>query len=196
MNLHLVSCSDATGQRCLADPPLVVQLIAPGDDAAYGDARAEHRELRPLWYRLLTVIPPRPLTLVRGERVSVDLGETWHGLHFLLTGSAWQGEPPLDFLLRGGSELGRLDVGAGPARWLCAADLALAQRALTGVTDKALRARYAPEAMTAAQICPEIWSGGDELQDPLAWLLEGAGKLRRFLVEAVRAGRGCMLYFA
>ena len=196
MNLYLVSCSDTTGARCLTDPPLVVQLIAPGDSEAYADARAEHRALRPLWYRLLTVFPPRPLALVRGERVSIDLGETWHGIHFLLTGTAWEGDPPLDFLLRGGSELGRLDVGAGPARWLSAGELALAQRALTGVTDKELRARYSAEALAAAQVCPEVWAGQGPHADPLAWLLEGAGKLRRFLVDAVRAGRGCVIYFA
>jgi hypothetical protein len=29
----------------------------------------------------------------------LDLDKAWHGLHFLLTGTAWEGTPPLDFIV-------------------------------------------------------------------------------------------------
>ena len=35
---------------------------------------------------------------VRGTEGTLSLEKAWHGLHFLLTGSDWGGEPPLDFL--------------------------------------------------------------------------------------------------
>src|SRR6187402_1279312 len=46
----------------------------------------------------------------------VDLDKAWHCLHYLLTGSAWDGEEPLNFLVKGGTPLGEEDVGHGPAR--------------------------------------------------------------------------------
>src|SRR5262245_61651019 len=48
----------------------------------------------------------------------MDLDKAWHGIHFLLTGSAWDGEEPLCFLVKGGEEIGDEDFGYGPARIL------------------------------------------------------------------------------
>lgn len=39
------------------------------------------------------------------------LDKAWHGLHFLFTGTAWEGDPPLNFLVSGGREIGDVDVG-------------------------------------------------------------------------------------
>ena len=43
----------------------------------------------------------------------VDLDKVWHGIHFLLTGSAWEGEEPLCYLVNGGEWItsGQLTVG-------------------------------------------------------------------------------------
>ena len=38
--------------------------------------------------------------------LELDIGEAWHGLQYLLTGTAWEGQPPLDFLVPGGDEVG------------------------------------------------------------------------------------------
>jgi hypothetical protein len=32
---------------------------------------------------------------------SLDIDKAWHGLHFLLTGTAWEGTSPLDFIVAG-----------------------------------------------------------------------------------------------
>ena len=53
-----------------------------------------------------------------GPGGELDLDKAWHGIHFLLTGSAWEGEEPLCYLLAGGQEVGDEDVGYGPARVL------------------------------------------------------------------------------
>src|SRR4051812_40770621 len=52
-----------------------------------------------------------------GPFADLDIDKAWHAIHFLLTGTAWEGEPPLDFLAIGGTEIGE-DLGYGPARGL------------------------------------------------------------------------------
>ena len=47
--------------------------------------------------------------LERGQTPSVHLEKAWHGLHFLLTGSAGESCVPLGFLLEGGQEVGEDD---------------------------------------------------------------------------------------
>jgi hypothetical protein len=47
----------------------------------------------------------------KGDELEVD--KAWHGLHFLLTGSAWEGSFPLNFIVAGGQEVGD-DLGYGP----------------------------------------------------------------------------------
>jgi hypothetical protein len=47
----------------------------------------------------------------------VDLDKAWQCLHYLLTGTARDGEGPLSFLLKGGQAVGEEDLGGlGPAR--------------------------------------------------------------------------------
>lgn len=41
----------------------------------------------------------------------VDIDKAWHGLHYLLTGTAWEGAPPLNFLAAGGREVGEVESG-------------------------------------------------------------------------------------
>jgi hypothetical protein len=57
-----------------------------------------------------------------GDSLSVD--RDWHGIHFLLNQGAWDGEPPLDFIVSGGTEVGEVDVGYGPARAFLPCELA------------------------------------------------------------------------
>ncbi len=50
------------------------------------------------------------------HEAEADLDKAWHGIHYLLTGTAWKGEPPLCYLVRGGQTIGDVEVGYGPAR--------------------------------------------------------------------------------
>jgi hypothetical protein len=52
-----------------------------------------------------------------GPFADLDVDKAWHAIHFLLTGSAWEGDPPLNFIVIGGSDVGD-DLGYGPARGL------------------------------------------------------------------------------
>src|SRR5262245_26397413 len=58
-----------------------------------------------------------------GPYAELDVDKAWHGIHFLLTGTAWGGELPWGFVLRGGEALGDDDLGYGPARLLDAAQV-------------------------------------------------------------------------
>src|SRR4051812_22134863 len=46
----------------------------------------------------------------------IDIEKSWHGIHYLLTGTRDEGDGPLNFILAGGQEVGDVDVGYGPAR--------------------------------------------------------------------------------
>ncbi|HEX8535831.1 MAG TPA: YfbM family protein, partial [Cystobacter sp.] len=47
----------------------------------------------------------------------LPLEKNWQALHFLLTGTAWEGSPPLNFIAAGGQPVGDEEgFGYGPAR--------------------------------------------------------------------------------
>jgi hypothetical protein len=75
--------SDARIEALLRDPDTITDSL--DDDADEDDERTAHAEL--------------------------DGDKAWHGIHFLLTGTAGEGTPPLDFIVRGGQEVGDIDVG-------------------------------------------------------------------------------------
>lgn len=109
MTLGLAVVSDETIARLHEYPPLVWQVVAPNDPEAAAEAAAPRRPglLARLFGRPAPPSKPvPPLVLGKGEGEGVDLDKAWHGLHYLLTGTAWEGEPPLNVLAAGGREVG------------------------------------------------------------------------------------------
>jgi len=92
----------------------------------------------------------------------VDVDKAWHCLHFLLTGTAWEGEPPLDFIVRGGIEVGD-DAGYGPARAFGSGELRAIADALDKLPPDALVARFDAAKMDQLEIYP---AGGWAVVDP------------------------------
>jgi hypothetical protein len=202
MVLALGSVSDATIKRLLADPPLIWQVIAPDDPSAYARARRDEADRRKpgLLARLFGARPPDgeappvpPLALSDNEGDVADLDKAWHGIHFLLTGTADDGAPPLNFLVAGGAYVGDEDVGYGPARLFTAAETREIAAAITAITDDELRRRFNPQAMMAAEIYPEIWDRDPEDDDTLGYLIEYAGTLRQTLSTVTANGHGLMV---
>ena len=102
---------------------------------------------------------------------SAGLEKSWHGLHYLLTGSAGSagfgdagGETPkpLAFLLQGGHSIGG-DAGYGGQLFTPGETKAI-DAALSAVSDDQLWSRYDPAAMESENIYPMIW---DEPEDDL-----------------------------
>ena len=89
---------------------------------------------------------PPPLELQPGEGnlgPDGDFEKSWHGIHYLLTGTAWEGDPPLNFLLAGGRELD-IELGTAPPRPSASPRHGSSPRARP-VDDAELRRRYSPE---------------------------------------------------
>jgi hypothetical protein len=198
MCLGMVALDDANIARVLADPPLIWRVIAPDDPEPYEDARRAART--PSLIGRLFGRKPAPdapvadLDLDEDELADAELDKAWHGIHYLFTGTAWEGAPPLNLLVSGGREVGRIDVGYGPARVFVSGDVKEAHEALEGVSDETLRSRFRPDDMMKLKIYPEIWDRDPTDDDTLGYLMENVAILRRFLKEAVEHERGIVVY--
>jgi hypothetical protein len=198
MCLGLVTLGDANIRRVLDDPPLVWQVVAPDDPDAYEEARSQQGK-GSLLSRLLgrrRSAEVAELAMATGEGITTDLDKAWHGIHYLLTGTAWEGAPPHNFLLCGGREIPGTDLGYGPARVLMADETREASVALDALGDDELRSRFDPTAMVAMKIYPDIWTRPPEEDDTLGYLVEYVQTLRGFLHQAVDARVGLVLFLS
>jgi len=197
MYLELITVSDATIERLHADPPLVWALVSPDEPEAVAAARAAAE--RPGFLARVFGRAPAPadgpttLPLEPGEGSVTDLDKAWHGIHYLLTGTAWDGVPPLDALVSGGRELADIDVGNGAPRTLTAAETRAFANALDTLSEAELRGRFAPAEMMKLEIYPEIWDREPSEDDTLGYLLEHLTRLRDCLAEAVTQHRGLVI---
>jgi hypothetical protein len=128
----------------------------------------------------------------------VDLDKNWHALHFLLTGTAWEGEPPLDVLVRGGEDVGEEDVGYGPARLLHPAPVTDLHRALDGLPFERLLERFDGVEMDALEIYP---SGGWSAVDPRAerdvgGMADAYEQLRQLVRKGAAERRGLLVWLS
>jgi hypothetical protein len=123
-----------------------------------------------------------------------DVDKAWHGIHFLLTGSAWDGEPPLNFLVAGGREIGNVDVGYGPARGFTSAEVAEIARALEKISSDDLRARFDGEQLMSAEIYPEIWDRDPAEDDMLGYLVDYFEPMKALISRGAREGRALLVY--
>jgi hypothetical protein len=87
---------------------------------------------------------------------SLSLEKCWHGIHFALTHTAWEGEKPLNFLMAG-ETVGDVDIGYGPARILFSEDVLHIEEALAEFTEQDFDRNFDVIAMEEAEIYPQIW---------------------------------------
>ena len=113
----------------------------------------------------------------------------WHGLHYLLTRTAWGGEPPLDFIVAG-ENVGDVDVGYGPARAHDAVTVARIHAALAPITTAVLLARFDPADMSAKQIYPSIWDRDDSADE----LLQSYVELKTFIAATAAASDAVLVW--
>jgi hypothetical protein len=138
---------------------------------------------------------PPPEWPPRREGDEVNLDKAWHGLHFLFTGSASEGEEPGCYLVQGGTAIGNEDVGYGPARALRPAEVAKFAAFLRSQSEAELQRRFDPLRMTQLEIYPEIWEESESEEDSaIDYLLGGFETLREFVDAASKAGDGLIIY--
>jgi hypothetical protein len=126
--------------------------------------------------------------------VELDIGEAWHGLQYLLTGTPWEGAAPLDFLVRGGEDVGDIPSDEGTARVFTPAQVKALSAALQKVSEDTLRRRYDPARMQAQDIYPSTWEEPEEDVDPLEELLSYFEELQKFVATVAKRGDALLVH--
>ena len=121
---------------------------------------------------------------------SVSLEKAWHGLHFLLTGAAWESDLPLGFLLHGGETIGGDDAPA--ARLFMPEEVRALDLALAEVSGDRLWERFDPGRMTTEGIYPVIW---DEPESDLRKEYLGYFHAMKEFIHRASAGNQAVLVF-
>ncbi len=195
--LALYALSDATIERLHDDPPLAWRVMDPERPELEAKARADRQPRPGLFARLFKGAkaepppPPPPLDLAPGEGdlgPTGDLEKSWHGLHYLLTGTAEGGEPPLNFLMGGGREL-ELEDGEPPLLTHSSADTRGIADALIRLTDEEVRRRVNPAEMKQLEIYPGIWDQPENVD----YLLEDFRRLRETVSAIGNRGLGLLV---
>jgi Domain of unknown function (DUF1877) len=120
----------------------------------------------------------------------LDLDKSWHGIHYLLTGAAWEVGEGAGAAILGGDDMGD-DNGYGPPRLLDPETVRAVAAALDALDTETLRARFDPAAMRAADIYPDIWDEGFELFD--GYFAPHFEQLRGFYQTAAANGQAVLL---
>jgi len=188
---HLARLTEAQLADLRADPSRTPAFL-------YGDDRAGAETAAPGFFsRLLGAKPrpPPPALAALGEADDLDLDKAWHGLHYLLTGTAWEGEFPANFLVSGGTPLGEEDVGYGPARAFTPAEVRSIADFLDAMDEGALRGRYVPARLAEAEIYPDvIWTRDEEAETNWEYLLDAFTRSRSFVREAADRGLALLAF--
>jgi len=132
--------------------------------------------------RALSQPAPTPATAPKHD--ILDLHKSWHGLHYLLTQSSWEGPEPFRSAILGGEEIGD-DLGYGPPRLVPPETVEEVAHALSALSAAQLMARYDPAAMEREEIYP----GGFE--EDSSWkreLRRDYERLRNFYAETAAQG--------
>jgi hypothetical protein len=124
----------------------------------------------------------------------LDLEGSWHGLHFLFTGTAWDGELPAAFLVKGGTELDDGD-DENVARVLDPGQVRAIDVMLQSWSRPELASRYDARRMAELEIHPEtLWAGDTEQERPgCDRLLDAFEELRGFVRDTCERGQGLVL---
>jgi len=178
MIFNLREATDESIRELLSSPQLTAEFLSG----------------RPIAARFLPNRTREPSRQFPAERDEIDLDKAWHGIHFLLNGSEWEGNAPLDFIVAGGMPIGNEDMGYGLARAFLSVEVGRIAAALGSVSGDALAARYRPQQMTAAEIYPQIWD--DPEDDALEYLTVNFQKLKEFCQRAQTNGRGMIVWMS
>jgi hypothetical protein len=132
-----------------------------------------------------------------GNADLVGVDKAWHCLHFLFTGTLDEGDPPLDFIMRGGAEVGE-DIGYGPARAFDSSGLKRIADALDRVDRASLVARFDAGKMNELEIYPPgDWGQVDPTSDETFGYFSGAFDAVKDLARRGRTeGRGLLVWLS
>lgn len=179
MRIVLMTLGDANRERLLRDPELVRSAVSRDDEDDDDEAGSVRGTIE----------------LAGHEGQILDLDKAWGAIHYLLTGTAWEGEAPQNFLLCGGEQVGDVDLGLGPARSLSAEATRGAAAMLQSGTDAELRTRFDPADMKGKEIYPDFWDESDPNAE-LDYVLEHLAALRAFVERAAAKRMGLLIWLS
>ena len=116
----------------------------------------------------------------------LDVGHTWHGLHYLLTVTSSGFSGPERFLLDGGQEI-RLDDGYGPARLFSPREVDDIHSVLVDIGEDELWSRFDADEMNAQEVYPFNWDDQPELTRKVYQAI--FAELKEFVDQASRRGQ-------
>jgi hypothetical protein len=202
MTCALYRATESEIDRLIKEPTAIGSFIDPDDGSAPRVRTVRPKGLSGLILRLL----PITMTEVTSEPAegapvpaedpdrSIDIEKAWHGLHFLFTGTADEGEEPTCYLVRGGEDLD----DEGQTRALRPHQVRRFADYLSALTSAELARRYDPARMAKLEIYPDrIWMRPAPAGDsPLEWLLECFAELREFMGRAAATDHGVIIHVA
>jgi uncharacterized protein DUF1877 len=135
------------------------------------------------------------------DETHCDLDKAWQALHFLLTGTAWEGEPPACYLVCGGEALGDPDeIGFSVIQALTSQQVRDFAEFLNGLSHDELRRRFDLEKMIAAGVYPK--PARSKRVDLETWraelerLVDAFDDLKTFVNGAANDGDAAVVYVA
>ena len=191
------SVSDETLKKIQENPLLYWRLIAPDDPKMY--LRAMNEGKRGFWSLFFkkkseksnAEVPGLPLSKDEGKDVYLD--KAWHGIHFLLARSAWEGDWPFNFIVAGGEVIEESDNGYGPSRFFSASQVQEIHKLLSAISKEDFEGRFVPEEMMKEDIYPTIWDRPKEEDDTLKYLAEYFLELKQFIEKTEKAHLGAIV---
>ncbi len=132
------------------------------------------------------------------SRSQVDLDKNWDVLHTLLTGDGADagGGSPAGFIWHGGSEVGDLDLGHGPARLFNTDEARDVLGVIQGIDERWFSRKWDHDLLKRANPYPSVWADIDDEEAQL-WREDLAivvDELRDFLSAVVERDRSFVLW--
>jgi hypothetical protein len=194
---NLARIPNETRLKLHQSPGLITSLLYPGSPAPAPAKPGFFGQL----FGKKAVPPPAAapalsLTPIPADDL-MDLDKAWHGLHFLFTGSDWEGDFPQGFIVTCGEPVGDEDVGYGPARSFTPDEVEKIAKFLGSQNETTLRQRLNPEKMTELEIYPNIWdriTNPDEENEEWDYLLDGFRQMKQFVQETAAKRMALLVY--
>ena len=128
------------------------------------------------------------------EEDQIDVDKAWHGLHFLFTGSDWEGPFPEGFLVSCGKEVGDVDVGYGPAKSFTPEEVKEISDFLENLDDSELKSRLDPKKMNEMKIYPSVWNDESDIEEEWEYAKHSLDTVKQFIKEASQRGLALLVY--
>jgi hypothetical protein len=126
--------------------------------------------------------------VLMGADDALELDKAWHVLHYLLTGSAWDGPMPAAALLTGGREVGE-DLGYGPARALSAKETQAFAQYLSSQSEMALAKKINVPQMQSM----DIYCADEDSTEDLKLYFP---QLKSYVADAAAKGQGLLIWMS